>query len=174
MRFLQELFGLTPEREASGGDTIRRIADELDRLDPDRAKYLAAFAFILARVAHADHEVSADEIASMEKVIATRGGISDDQATLVVQMARTQQKLFGGTDDFLVTRDLEKSATYEQKLAIVDCLLAVAAADQQIRTLEGNEIARIARELKVDQADLSRLRASYREFIPGASSPTER
>lgn len=165
MRMIREWLGLTAEREASGGDTIRRIADELERLDPDRARYLASFAFILARVAHADHSISDAEVASMEQLVATKGGITVDQATLVVQMARTQQKLFGGTDDFLVTRDLEKTATYDQKLALINCLLAVAAADHRILTLEGNEIARIARELKVEQADLSRLRASYREFF---------
>ncbi len=170
MRFVRDWLGLTEERERSGGDTIRRIADELDRLEPGHAKYLASFAFILARVAHADHELADAEVASMEKLVATKGGISDDQAALVVQMARTQQKLFGGTDDFLVTRELEKTASYDQKLALVDCLLAVAAADERILTLEGNEIARIARELKVDQADLSRLRAAYRAFIPGAST----
>jgi uncharacterized tellurite resistance protein B-like protein len=165
MRFLQEWFGLTPEREASGGDTIRRIADELDRLEPAHARYLASFAFILARVAHADSEVSDHEVDRMEGLVAVKGGVTGDQASLVVQMARTQQKLFGGTDDFLVTRELEKSASYEQKLALIDCLYAVAAADDRILTVEGNEIARIGRELKVDQADLSRLRAQYRRFL---------
>lgn len=165
MRFLQEWFGLTPEREASGGDTIRRIADELDRLEPAHARYLASFAFILARVAHADSEVSDHEVDRMEGLVAVKGGVTGDQASLVVQMARTQQKLLGGTDDFLVTRELEKSASYEQKLALIDCLYAVAAADDRILTVEGNEIARIGRELKVDQADLSRLRAQYRRFL---------
>lgn len=165
MRMIREWLSLTADREASGGDTIRRIADELDRLDPGRARYLASFAFILARVAHADHTISDTEVASMEQLVATKGGITSDQAALVVQMARTQQKLFGGTEDFLVTRELEKSATYDQKLALINCLLAVAAADSRILTLEGNEIARIARELKVEQADMSRLRASYREFF---------
>ena len=169
MRMIREWLGLTAEREASGGDTIRRIAAELDRMEPDRARYLASYAFLLARVAHADHELTPTEVTAMEELVATKGAIPAEQAALVVQMARTQQQLFGGTDDFLVTRELEKSATYEQKLALVNCLFAVASADQRILTLEGNEIGRIARELKVEQADLSRLRASYRRFIGSVS-----
>jgi uncharacterized tellurite resistance protein B-like protein len=165
MRFIREWLGVSAEQETSGGDTIRRIADELDKLDPARARYLASFAFVLARVAHADHDITDTEIASMESLISSKGGVSADQAALVVQMARTQQKLFGGTDDFLVTRELEKSATYEQKLALIDCLYAVASADERLLTVEGNEIARIGRELKVDQTDLSRLRSGYRRFI---------
>lgn len=169
MRMIREWLGLTAEREASGGDTIRRIAAELDRMEPDRARYLASYAFLLARVAHADHELTPTEVTAMEELVATKGAIPAEQAALVVQMARTQQQLFGGTDDFLVTRELEKSATYEQKLALVNCLFAVASADRRILTLEGNEIGRIARELKVEQADLSRLRASYRRFIGSVS-----
>lgn len=162
---IREWLGLTAEQESSGGDTIRRIADELDRMEPGRARYLASYAFILARVAHADHELSDTEVAAMERLVATKGDVSAEQAALVVQMARTQQKLFGGTDDFLVTRELERSASYDQKLAILNCLFAVASADQRILTIEGNEIARIARELKIEQADLSRMRATYRDFI---------
>lgn len=165
MRMIREWLGLTAERETSGGDTIRRIADALDRMDPARARYLASYAFILARVAHADHELDDTEVAVMEQLVATKGGIDAEQAALVVQMARTQQKLFGGTDDFLVTRELQTAATYEQKLAIMGCLFAVASADERILTVEGNEIARIARELKVDHADMARLRAQHRDFI---------
>lgn len=166
---IREWLGLSAEQEASGGDTIRRIADELDRMEPDRARYLASYAFILARVAHADHELTPAEVTKMERLVSEKGGVSPEQAALVVQMARTQQKLFGGTDDFLVTRELEKSATHEQKLAILNCLFAVASADDRILTVESNEIARIAKELKIEQADLSRLRAAYRDFIPSAS-----
>jgi len=165
MRILRELFGSSPAVEKSGGETIRRIADELDRIEPDRAKYLASFAFILSRVANADHEVSAEEVTAMEELVVSKGGVTGDQAALVVQMARTQQKLFGATDDFLVTRELERIATYDQKVALIDCLYAVAAADERIFTSEANEISRVGRELKVDQADLSRLRSQYRDFL---------
>jgi uncharacterized tellurite resistance protein B-like protein len=165
MRIVRELFGLKPEGVESGGDTIRRIADELDRLEPDRAKYLASFAFILSRVANADHEVSPEEVATMETLVVDKGGVSGDQAVLVVQMARTQQKLFGATDDFLVTRELSRVASYEQKLALIDCLYAVAAADERIFMAEADEISRIGKELKVDRGDLSRLRSQYREFL---------
>jgi len=146
-------------------DTIRRIAAELDQLEPDRARYIAAFAFVLSRIAGADHEVDSDEVAVMERLVRERGGLPAEQAVLVVQMARRQQLLFGGTDDFLVTRELARLATHDEKLGILDCLFAVAAADNRVRTAEADEIGRIARELKVEQSDLSRIRASYREHL---------
>ena len=166
MRSILSFFGLSAETPAGqAGDTIRRIAGELDRLDPERARYIASFAFVLSRVANADDEVSGDEVAAMERLVMERGGLPDAQAALVVQMAKSQQILFGGTDDFLVTRELAREASYEQKLQLVDCLFAVASADRRIRTSEAEEIGRIARELRVEPSDLSRIRNQYRDFL---------
>ena len=147
------------------GDVIHRIAGELERLEPGQARYIAAFAFVLSRVASADHEITADEMTTMERLVRDKGALEPDQAALVVQIARTQQRLFGGTDDFLVTRELAAVATDDQKLAMIDCLFAVAAADRSVQVQETNEISRIAKELRVDPADVSRLRQRYRDHI---------
>lgn len=165
MRAILGFLGLKQDPPEEGDDTIRRIAGELDKLDPERARYVAAFAFVLSRVARADHEVSAEEMTAMEQLVAEKGGLPKAQAVLVVQMARTQQLLFGGTDDFLVTRELARLASHEEKIGLVDCLFAVAAADRKILSAEADEIGRIARELKVEQPDLSRIRSAYRDFL---------
>ena len=67
MRSLLRLLGLndTEQPESRDTATVRRIAAELDKLDPGEARFLAAFAYVLARVAHADYEVSEDEIREM-------------------------------------------------------------------------------------------------------------
>lgn len=166
MRAILGFLGLEQEPAAKGDvETIRRIASELDKLDADRARYVAAFAFILSRVARADHDVSNEETAAMERLVIEKSGLPQDQAVLVVQMAKTQQLLFGGTDDFLVTRELGRIASHDEKLGLIDCLFAVASADKRILVSEASEIGRIARELRVEQSDLSRIRSSYREFL---------
>jgi uncharacterized tellurite resistance protein B-like protein len=165
MRSLFSLLGLRSEDADEGTDAIRRIAAELDRLDPDRARYIAAFAFVLSRAAGADQEISPEETTTMERLVVEHGGLPQSQATLVVQLAKTQQRLFGGTDDFLVTRELGRIASYEQKLGVIRCLFAVAAADEHILAAEADEIARIGRELGVRPEDLSSVRARYRNFL---------
>ena len=161
MRAIFDFLGFKAEPVDTDSQTIRRIADELDRLEPDRARYVAAFAFLLSRIARADQDVSAAETDAMEQLVREHGGLSPEQATLAVQMAKSQHLLFGGTDDFLVTRELGRVTTHEQRLAIIDCLHAVAAADHSILNAEATEIGRTARELKVEQADLSKIRARY-------------
>ncbi len=164
-----KLLGLQPVGEAHPeADTVRRIAEELDKLEPDRARYIAAFAFILSRVAGADQEVSAQETAVMERLVMEKGGLPREQAIIVVQMAKTQHLLFGGTEDFLVTREFDRQATPEQKLALIDCLFAVSASDDTILTVEDNEIMRIVNELKVEHQDVVQLRARYRDKLEAA------
>jgi len=78
-------------------DTVRRIVAELDQLDPSRARYLAAFAYVLSRVAGADLEISEVETARMVELLIRLGHLSEPQALLVVEIAKNQNRLFGGT-----------------------------------------------------------------------------
>jgi uncharacterized tellurite resistance protein B-like protein len=162
----------TPRDDAGA---VRRIAEALDRMEPVRARYIAAFAYLLGRVACADREVGADETRVMEQIVGERGQLPEDQAVLVVQIAKGQNVLFGGTEDFLVAREFEQMATREQKLALLDCLFAVSAADRSVTVVEDNEISRIAQTLKLEHADLVRARLAYKEYLrvlqrPGGSA----
>jgi hypothetical protein len=47
-------------------ETVRKIVGALDSMDPGRARYIAAFAFILCRVARADLHISPSETSLME------------------------------------------------------------------------------------------------------------
>ena len=154
--------GFTSGSESTDSDSIQQIAAELDRLEPDQSRYIAGFAFVLSRLAAADHVITPDEARLMERLVQEKGELPADQAALVVEMATRQQRLFGATDDFLVTRELQRNASYDQRLHLVECLFALAAADTRIRSEEGDEIGRIARELRVEPADLSRLRSQHR------------
>jgi uncharacterized tellurite resistance protein B-like protein len=155
--------GRGSRREDAGA--VRRIADALERMDPARARYIAAFAYLLGRVACADREVSAEETGVMERIVRERAGLPEDQAAMVVQIAKSQNLLFGGTEDFLVAREFEQVATREEKLALLDCLYAVSAADRSISVVEDNEISRVAQALKLEHADLVRARLAYKEYL---------
>jgi uncharacterized tellurite resistance protein B-like protein len=148
---------------------LRETLEALDHLEPSRARFLAAFAYLLGRVARADLEVSTEETRTMEALVLKEGQLSQDQAMVVVQLAKTSNLLFGGTANFLVAREFNELATYDQKLALMRCLFALAAADESISTSEEGEIHRIATELRIDQRDLASLRVSHKGQLPGMS-----
>ena len=103
----------------------------------------------------------------MERLVATEGGLTADQAMLVVSLAKTSNLLFGGTADFEVAREFTAEATYEQKLALGRCLFAVAAADEAISMTEETEIHRVVTMLRLDPADLTALRLEHKRSLPG-------
>jgi uncharacterized tellurite resistance protein B-like protein len=146
---------------------LRETLEALDHLEPARARYLAAFAYLLGRVAHADHDVSHEETHAMEALVREHGELSQDQAMVVVQLAKTNNRLFGGTANFLVAREFSDLATYDEKLALMRCLFALSAVDASTSTAEESEIHRIAKELRIDQPDLLALRVAHKRFLPG-------
>jgi uncharacterized tellurite resistance protein B-like protein len=150
---------------------LRELVEALDRLDPDRARHLARFAYLLGRVALADRHVSPDETRAMETLIQQEAGLTGDQAMLVVTLAKSSNVLFGGTADFTVAQEFAESATYEEKLALARCLFAVAATDQSISMAEETEIHRIANQLKIEPGDLTALRVQHRTYLPGVNRP---
>lgn len=157
--------GAGPRAEGSATETVRKIVEELDRLEPDRARYIAAFAYILSRVANADLDISKVEVLAMERVVRDLGKLREEESVLVVQMAKTQALLFGSTENYLVTKEFHRMATPEQKQSLLECLFAVSAADETITSLEEAEIRRIAGELDLTHADFVAARSKYLEYV---------
>ena len=161
-------FGLEPNAAAPAApetDSVRKITEALDRLDAERARYIAAFAYVLSRVARADLRISETETRAMERIVAEFSGLPEEQAIIVVQIAKTQNKLFGATEDFLVTREFNKIATRDQKLVLLDCLFAVAAAEDLVSFEEDNEIRQISQELQLEHRDFIAVRSRYRDQL---------
>ena len=146
-------------------ETVRKIVQKLDQLPEDQARYIAAFAFLLSRAARADLNVSDEETAVMERIVIQQSGLPEELALVVVQMAKTQNQLFGSTENYLVTREFERMATREQKLALLNCLFAVAAADENITSEEDNVVKQIASELKLSHDEYIAARSRFKEYL---------
>ena len=169
LKSLAGWLGLDEAAPANDHTPLRSLVDALDRLEPERAQYLARFAYLLGRVAHADEHISPDETRAMEALLVEHGGLSADQATLVVSVAKMSQHLFGSHADFAVTQEFTDSASYEQKLALARCMFAVAASDERISIAEEGELHRITNQLRIEGPDLTAIRLSHRRFLPGLS-----
>jgi uncharacterized tellurite resistance protein B-like protein len=168
LKSIREWLGVATRQEQEFAP-LRETLDALDHLEPDRARVLAAFAYLLGRVADADQQVSAQETQAMERLVQEQGALTHEQAMVVVQLAKTSNLLFGGSANFLVARQFADLAAYDEKLALMRCLFAVAATDDAISLTEEGEIHRIANELRIDQKDLIALRVAHQRHLPGMS-----
>ena len=180
MSFLHRLFGgpdapatpaaptpapTPPPTPAAETATVRRIVAQLEALPPDRARLLAGAAYVVSRAANADMAISDEEVVLMEQTLVERTGVTEAEAVIVVEIARQQARLFGSTEDYLVTREFKRVSTPEQRLGVLRACFQVAAADDEISSPESAVLNQIATELDIDQADFDMVRAEHRDQL---------
>lgn len=151
-------------------EAVRRIAGRLTLLPPARARYVAAFAYLLARAAHADLSVTEAEEAEIARLVAEVGGLDQPTAGLVAELARIRVDRFGATEDFLVTREFKAISTHEDRQRLLRCCLLVMAADDEVGAHEAWLVNRMAEELDVERPDLNRIRAEFHDRLSGVRS----
>jgi uncharacterized tellurite resistance protein B-like protein len=167
--FLRRFLGVgerRPAREAEAETaTVRRIAARLERLPPEKARFLAAFAYVLARVGNADLHVTEVETDAMQRIVTEQAGLEAEEAALAVEIAKSQARLLGGTENYVVTREFRRVSERAERVRLLECLYAVAAADGIISADESREIAQIADELGFTRAEANALRAAHRDKL---------
>ena len=150
----------TPDAAADTA-TARRIVARLEALPPAEARYLACFAYVMSRAANADFHISDEETALMEVFAVEYGGLETAQAVLVVEMAKLQARVHGGTEDFVVTREFRSISTREQRIALLRCCFAIGAVDHSISAIEAATMNQIGRELDLEAADVNAVRSEF-------------
>jgi uncharacterized tellurite resistance protein B-like protein len=143
---------------------VRHIVARLEALPPDTARLLAGMAYVLARAANADLDISDVETTAMEQELSA-AGLDQSQAVLVVEMAKLQEKTSGGTSDYLVTREFREHSTQEQRLALLRACYHVAAADEVITSAESSLLFEIASELDLTREDAAQIRADFADKV---------
>lgn len=145
--------------------TVRRIVAQLEAMPPERARFLAGFAYILGRVAESDMHVSDEETAVMERLVAEKGGLDEAQAVLVVGIAKRQAELYGATEDYLVTRDFAAASTDDERLALLRLCFEVAAADGGISSEESSTLTEIGQELGLEGRQITAIRTEFADQL---------
>jgi uncharacterized tellurite resistance protein B-like protein len=135
--------GTAREPEAPGASPLQRAA-----------------AVLLAIAARLDGHMSADERASIVRVLRARLGVADAEA--LVEEADNEAD--ASTDFYQVTRVIKDRLEVDQRTGIIEMLWEIAYADGEVHDYEANLIRRVAGLLHVDDRDAgeARKRASAR------------
>ena len=153
--------------DATAGETetVRRIVGRLEAMPPERARLVASAAYILARAAHADLDITDAETQLIEQQLQERGMLDEPTAVLVAEMARLQARTVGDTEDYVVTREFKAITTLDQRKAMLRACFAIGAENGIITAEEASVINQIARELDLDQDTVNEVRAEYHELL---------
>jgi uncharacterized tellurite resistance protein B-like protein len=156
-----------PLPETTDVDTasVKLIALQLSAMPPARARYLAAFAYLLGRAADTNLTVSDAETEAMIKLMQEAGGLDGETARLVVVLATSQADAYGATEDFLVTRQFKAISTIEEREQLLRCCFLVMAADDEIDETESWLANRLAEELDIERPDLNHIRDEFHDKL---------
>jgi uncharacterized tellurite resistance protein B-like protein len=171
MSIFSRLFGSTGSADQDEPESIRAIAAKLDRLPPERARFLATYAYVLGRVAHTDLEIDGAERRAMEESIAKQSDLTAEETALAVEIAVNQADDSGGSDNYVVVREFRRTSERADRIRLMRCLFAVAAADDSISTIESNEIQQIGEELGFTRSEITGLRLEWRDKLAALQAP---
>jgi len=165
MAFISRFLGASKGRDDSADPkSVQVLLEKLAPLEETKARELACFAYVLGRVASADQEISDSERQSIRSLLQDKGGLPLEQAELVAEVALDEARHRGGTQDYLVTRQLQTLVSKERREEMLDCLLAVAAADGVIVSSEEDELKQIARQFGFQNREFLEALGRYRHF----------
>jgi tellurite resistance protein len=141
--------------------TVRRIVGKLEAMPPEQARLIASAAYILARAANADLDISDEETTVMEEALQRDDALDEATAVLVVEMAKLQAKTVGGTEDYVVTREFKGLATPDQRMNVLRACFLIGAANGSISAEESAVANEIALELDIEPGALAAMRAEF-------------
>ena len=155
------------ETASAAGETatVRRIVSRLEQMPAERARLVASAAYTLARAAHADLDISAEETEVIERELQTHGAIDEATAVLVTEMAKLQARTVGGTEDYVVTREFTALADEQQRIDVLRACFAVGAASGSISAEESAVLNQIAKELGLDPDAVNEVRSEFHERL---------
>jgi uncharacterized tellurite resistance protein B-like protein len=162
---LRKLLGLdlAPERRRDG--LAAAIHARLAHLPSERIEFVAAFAGLLVRVAHADLEISEAERAALRTLIAEQAGLTVAESAAVAEIVTEHATGLAGIDYAALTETLNAHGTETDKLRLIDCLYAIAAAGSAVTVVEDEEIHAVARALLLSHQQLIEVRTRYKEQL---------
>lgn len=144
---------------------LDRIAAAMQALEPDHARYLAGFAYLLSRVAYADGVISRVETERMNRILRDFSELTLGQADLALQLARHETFASDAAVGRQVSAIFASVSTEKQREDLLGCLYAVAAADDVVHGVEDEVVMTIGAELGIPPDFVQRVRGAYARFL---------
>ncbi len=133
--------------DSGAANTVRRVVRQLEKLEPQTARYLAGLAFILTRVADSDQQICDQETQRIEGILREYACLPEEQAVLMAEIAKHRTRSADCASAYGVSRELRRLADNQQRSGLLGCLFAVALADGRVTADEKAAIRLIAAEL---------------------------
>ena len=153
---------LTPEAR----DRLAQIvAKYLVEADDATRRIVTAVAGLLAKIAYADGDYSAQEEATIRQELSRVHGLSEAGVDAICGLLADQISHVALLGDHDWTRDLRDLADRALRLEVLEVLVEMAVADQVLKYDEQVQLRRIAKALNLTQDEYNAVQAKHRDKL---------
>ena len=124
---------------------------------------------LLIEAAQIDRASSTEELAAVERIVRERFGLDAAVAGQLIAAARSQ--LDASLEDWVFAVAVREAFTLDERAAILGLLWEVIYADGRLAVLEESLLRRLARQLRVGDAECEAARARAFARVGRASTP---
>lgn len=161
----------TGSENRRGLTLLRAVRNEMPTAADEDVKIIAAIAGLLGQVAYADRPYLPAEEHRIRTELGKVQGLGDKGAEAVCRTLRTSIATVAEIEAHEYAKFLRDLADRDLLLHLLDLLLDVAAADDNVSLVEVNLIRRLTDNLGLTQADYNASQARYRDKLSGLSRP---
>lgn len=160
------------KRPSSGGaatepasallDAVRR---EMPDADDTTQRIVAALAGVLGSVAYADRDYRKEEEAVIRAALGRVEGLGELAVETVCHVLRDEIRTISMMDSHVWPRELKALTTRPLRVEILDLLVDLAAADEEISMAETQLLRRITESLGLTQDDYVHAQSRHRDKL---------
>lgn len=153
-----------------GNEELGKLFATIEKLAAGRSvadiKRITGWAGLLGRVAYADLELAAEELAGIEQVLEEVHDFGQENARQVVELIEKERVQLLSIEDYVYTRLLNEVSSRQEKVELLKVLFRVAAADGTVAEPEEATIRLVCQGLLLDHADFIAARLLVRDCVP--------
>jgi uncharacterized tellurite resistance protein B-like protein len=162
-RWLDDLFGEAPPASRTALEAAVRA--HLGGADEETMRIVCAVAGLLGSVAYADRDYSAVEETRIRAELGRIHGLSPPGVDAICAVLREHIVVVATVEAPVYSRELRELADPELRLEVLDTLVDLAAADNEITFEETNVLRQIATSLGLSQADYNASQERHRDKL---------
>ncbi len=163
-----KIFGMGKHEKAKDknlGSLFAALEEMLAGKSVDEIKLVAGWAGLLGRVANADMELSDEEIVRIREIMSEIHGLDGTSSGAIADLLAGNRVELLSVEDHFYTRMINDVADREKKLALLESLFHVAAADDIVRQNEDATIRMISRSLFLSHDEFIEVRSRFRDKL---------
>ena len=161
----------------SGGEAQRRaptrgaerlaqaVAAHMPDAEPSAHRLVTAVTGLLACVAYADHELAPAEERQIREELERIHLLPSEGVDSLCRLLREEIASITATGDHGWVRDLRELASRDMRLELLEVLVDIAAADDELALAEVNYLRRLTTALGLDQRDYDEAQSRHRDKL---------